>query len=113
MHYPEMWGFVQFSGIKVGQGKESFQMKPEEKAKFSLRQVYYRERGYFKDHGHFTDNIALLGRKHEKREYFFSSFVIRLILLEAKSVSGNNSHLDLLHHPFVWNRRCKNHKPAL
>lgn len=95
MHYPEMWGFVQFSNIKVGQGKESFQMEPEEKAKFSLRQVYYRERGYFKDHGHFTDNIALLGLDNIKLEGYtwppkiqctWNLFEARLESLDGKEV---------------------------
>ena len=61
MHYPEMWGFVQFSSMVAGSGKDTFEMKFEEKAKWSLRQIYYREREYFLTHGRFTDEFSSLG----------------------------------------------------
>jgi len=43
IHYPEMWGYVQFSAKVAGQGRDSFQEKPEEKVKWALRRVYYAE----------------------------------------------------------------------
>ncbi len=42
MHYPEMWGFVQFSA-RTG-GAEAFQRDPEGAVAWKLRLVYYAER---------------------------------------------------------------------
>jgi hypothetical protein len=61
IHYPEMWGYLQFSDVKVGEGKEKFVERPEEAAKWALRQVYYKEKTYFLNHGEYTDDLAALG----------------------------------------------------
>lgn len=58
MHYPEMWGFVQFSAKIVGQGTDEFQLGPEENARWALRQVYYQQRNYFEQFGKYTSNIS-------------------------------------------------------
>ncbi len=47
MHYPEMWGYLQFSKETVGTKKVSFIKKNEEGAKWYLRLIYYKERNYF------------------------------------------------------------------
>lgn len=39
MHYPEMWGTVQFSTKVVGEGEEAFVMRPEEETKKILRSL--------------------------------------------------------------------------
>ncbi len=44
MHMPERWGFVQFSGVEVGRGTEPFVDDPNERVKWALRQLYYRQR---------------------------------------------------------------------
>ena len=61
LHYPEMWGFVQFSDKIAGSGTAEFQYRKEEDAKWALRQVYYRQKKYYSTHGKFSDNIADLG----------------------------------------------------
>ena len=61
MHYPEMWGYVQFSVAESGKGSAAFVPQPAEEAKALLRKVYYRERMYRKEHGRFTDDFGLLG----------------------------------------------------
>jgi hypothetical protein len=61
IHYPEMWGFVQFSGKIVGSGEDVFELKPEESAKWALRQVYYRQKSYYLNHGQFANNLSGLG----------------------------------------------------
>ena len=66
MHYPEMWGFVQFSEKSVGTGDDSFVFHPEEKAKWALRQIYYKERQYWSKHGRYTSNITALGLTAQK-----------------------------------------------
>jgi hypothetical protein len=63
MHYPEMWGFVQFSGTTVGTGVEQFKWNPIEDVKWTLRRIYYAERQYFLNHNVFTNDISVLGIK--------------------------------------------------
>ncbi len=61
MHYPEMWGFVQFSDKTVGSGDDPFVWNSVEDAKWDLRLIYYAERQWFNDNGSFTDDPAKLG----------------------------------------------------
>ncbi|HDL17951.1 MAG TPA: carbohydrate-binding family 9-like protein [Bacteroidetes bacterium] len=61
MHYPEMWGFVQFSGKTAGTGTDSFISNPEEAVKWALRQVYYREKTYFLEHGKYCEKYSRFG----------------------------------------------------
>jgi hypothetical protein len=72
MHYPEMWGFVQFSDKIVGQGMDEFLFNPEENVKWALRQVYYQQRNYFEQFGKYTENLfdlKLDGLKIEGYEF--------------------------------------------
>lgn len=61
IHYPEMWGFVQFSAKVPGRGKEKFVRRPEEKVKRALRRIYYAERARRFEHGEFSADLAALG----------------------------------------------------
>lgn len=61
MHYPEMWGFVQFSGKSAGEGSDPFVWNRDEEIKWVLRQVYYLQRDHQRRHGSFTDDPSLLG----------------------------------------------------
>ena len=61
VHYPEMWGFVQFSEKVAGSGEDPFVFLPEENAKWALRQIYYKERNYFAKNHAFVDDLATLG----------------------------------------------------
>jgi hypothetical protein len=71
MHYPEKWGFVQFSSRAAGEGgAEPFVMRPEERAKWALRRVYYRQKAYFEEHGAYTDSPAALGLQEIRVEGF-------------------------------------------
>ena len=60
MHYPEMWGFVQFSDTIVSHGAADFKWNPDEDAKWILRRIYYAENHYKFDHGEYTDDISTL-----------------------------------------------------
>jgi hypothetical protein len=60
VHYPEMWGFVQFSSRTAGQGTDLFVAHPEDALKWMLRVVYYRERAWRAQHGFWTDDLAKL-----------------------------------------------------
>lgn len=60
MHYPEMWGVVQFSNTSVGELPPDFKENPEEQIKWYLRQLYYRQREWRENHGAYTDEIEEL-----------------------------------------------------
>ncbi len=76
MHYPEMWGFIQFSDKAVGSNKVSFVENKDEAAKWYLRMIYYKERNYFEAHGKFTKNLENLGLKVSSIEGYSKSPVI-------------------------------------
>jgi len=63
IHYPEMWGYVQFSSRLPGKGREKFVPRPEDKVKWALRQVYYAERAYEFERSDFSPDLATLGLK--------------------------------------------------
>jgi len=54
MHYPEMWGFVQFSERVAGAGEDEFVERSIERARWALRQLYYAERNWHAEHGRYT-----------------------------------------------------------
>ena len=45
MHYPEMWGFVQFSSLPVSQ-QTDFKWDATENIKWELREIYYAQKNY-------------------------------------------------------------------
>ena len=61
MHYPEMWGYVQFSYKVVNHGSDNFIIRPDEKIKWLLREIYYKEKSYFLVHKSYTSNLQILG----------------------------------------------------
>jgi hypothetical protein len=60
MHYPEMWGYLQFSSIECGKGTMNFSPEPDSEIKWSLRTLYYAQRVFATKNGIYTDNIASL-----------------------------------------------------
>lgn len=68
LHYPEMWGFMQFSGRVAGEGEEEFRLDPDEQIKWALRRVYYRLKGHHLNHGVYTDDASLLSLDEIIRE---------------------------------------------
>jgi hypothetical protein len=60
MHMPERWGYVQFSGIEAGHGTDRFVDDPNERVKWALRRLYYRQRAFRATHGHYAATVDLL-----------------------------------------------------
>lgn len=56
MHRPETWGYVQFAGHET----DVFVDRPDEKVKWALRQLYYRQKAYFAENKKYTINAASL-----------------------------------------------------
>jgi len=63
MHYPEMWGYVQFTVMKAGCGKVDFISSDLEKIKWYLRNIYYLQKSYFEKNKKYARNISVLGIK--------------------------------------------------
>ena len=62
MHYPEMWGIVQFSSRVVGQGADAVSVVTAvDRAKWELRRVYYRQQSWFSRHRSYTKDLTDLG----------------------------------------------------
>lgn len=59
MHYPELWGYVVFAD-EAGEPSAAFELPADERIKWELRKLYYRERNYNEAHGAFTSDAALL-----------------------------------------------------
>ena len=60
MHYPEMWGIVQFTLAEAGSQDVSFVDDPAEPARWALRELYYAEANYRARHGTYTSNLSIL-----------------------------------------------------
>ena len=60
MHYPEMWGLVQFTERKNSDESVEFDFPVLDKIKWALRQIYYRERAYFGSYNRFTGSLKEL-----------------------------------------------------
>jgi len=57
MHYPEMWGFVQFSDKSPKVAGVNFERLNKEDIKWYLRQLYYREHEFRKKNDAFTSHL--------------------------------------------------------
>ncbi len=65
MHYPEMWGYVQFSDLVAGgetAPQEAFRPDPWGAARAELQRVYYAQRDYWNRTGTFATSAAALRR---------------------------------------------------
>jgi hypothetical protein len=60
MHMPERWGTVQFSSVEAGAGATPFVDEPNDRVKWALRRLYYRQRQYHAAHGRYTSDLAAL-----------------------------------------------------
>ncbi len=66
MHYPERWGYVQFSNKLVGHDTISFELPYPERIKRYLWLFYYKEKEYADKHHIYCSHIQTLGYKNDK-----------------------------------------------
>ena len=60
MHMPDLWGLVQFTRTIVGQKKVDFHADELDRIKWTLRQVYYRQRNHFFIKEQYTPSLDTL-----------------------------------------------------
>jgi hypothetical protein len=110
MHYPEMWGFVQFSNEISGNKNVSFIENGEEDAKWFLRHIYYLEREYFEKHGTFTDDLNKLGiNKKSIPGYIFPPVIeCTTSMFEASlHTEDGNEKISIRNDGLVWISQVK------
>ena len=61
MHYPERWGFAQFSSNPVGSVKAEFQLPVEEKLSKYLWLIYYKQQQFRREYGIYSNELSRLG----------------------------------------------------
>lgn len=57
MHYPEMWGVVQFSSTVAGRGSDPFVADPDDRARWALRRLYYAQRNHRATTGNYARQV--------------------------------------------------------
>ncbi|MBU0983511.1 MAG: carbohydrate-binding family 9-like protein, partial [candidate division Zixibacteria bacterium] len=60
MHYPEMWGLVQFSTLKAAEKTVDFVPSANEEVKWALRRYYYAQRTHRMQYGVYADDVERL-----------------------------------------------------
>ncbi len=60
MHMPERWGYVQFSAAPAGGEATPFLEDRNERVKWALRRLYYRQRQYRTAHGRYASDPGAL-----------------------------------------------------
>ena len=63
MHMPERWGFVQFADAPAGTRAVSFEEDPNERVKWALRRLYYRQRRQLASNGRYARTLDALDAK--------------------------------------------------
>lgn len=66
IHYPEMWGYVQFTATEAGKAKEYCDEDPDAEVKWALRRIYYRQRNFLAEKGRFALNLEELNLAKDK-----------------------------------------------
>ena len=61
MHFPERWGYVQFSDAAAGSAAAPFIENRNERVAWALRRLYYRQNQYRTKHGRFASDLTELG----------------------------------------------------
>jgi len=93
MHYPEMWGFVQFSVNPVGPKRNMFIFNQDEKIKWILRKIYYKQRTFYMQNGNFAKDISKLQLKIQK-EYKPEIYVTPNYFEAVIETGAKTFHID-------------------
>lgn len=87
-HMPEMWGYLVFT-----ENGEEYPLPADDKVKFALRKLYYRQHAYACEHGAFSsDAAALLGE--EAALYGVRAYVTPSMFEGVAEYQGEIYHID-------------------
>jgi len=93
MHYPERWGYLQFSEILAGKGSVEFVVKADEDLKWNLRTLYYAQRNYAAEKGSYTSNTDELYKYGYEKDVYEPCIQLKPDGYEAYWQSGNSQLL--------------------
>jgi hypothetical protein len=60
MHMPERWGYVHFAAGQAGRTPTEFEEDSNERVKWALRRLYYRQRQYRAAHGRYASDLEAI-----------------------------------------------------
>lgn len=107
MHMPERWGYVQFTDVVAGSNMVSFAEDPNERIKWALRQLYYRQLDFHDTHGRYADDLADLNSSAITVEGLVFEPELRktqsMYEITAPGVDGVTVHIR--HDGRVWSTR--------
>jgi Carbohydrate family 9 binding domain-like len=98
MHMPERWGYVQFSRMLAGKGTQAFVEDPNERVKWALRRLYYRQRRIREANGNYATSLDALNPADIRVDGIDFRPVIHatasLYEITAKGVNGAVVHIN-------------------
>jgi hypothetical protein len=104
MHMPERWGVVQFSDVPAGAETTAFVEDPNDRVKWALRRLYYRQRQFRTAHGRYATNLAQLdaGRIAVVGLEFRPSMEVTDSLYEIRATGFNGAVVRIRQDGKVW-----------
>jgi Carbohydrate family 9 binding domain-like len=104
MHMPERWGLVQFSDVPAGDATTPFVEDRNERVKWALRRLYYRQRDYRSAHGRFADDLSQLNVRdiHVDGIDFTPSLQVTDSLYELRAPGFDEAVVHLRQDGRVW-----------
>ncbi len=98
MHMPERWGVVQFSRLGPGTTTEAFVEDPNDRVKWALRRLYYRQRAYRTANSRYAATLDALKPLEVRVEGLDFQPVMHatpsLYEITAKGFDGTVVHID-------------------
>ena len=104
MHYPEMWGFVQFSTAPAGDSEVAFVPDRNHRERQTLFEIYYAEREHHGNNGAYTDSLAELGLPEPRRTVLLwpPSIAVTPGMFEARIGTHDGGTLHISHDGHIW-----------
>lgn len=104
MHKPERYGYVQFADEVVGRGTASFTDPPNERVKWALRRLYYRQNEYRERNGRYAPTLSELNAGEitvEDRD-FRPTLQTTQSMYEITASGANGTIVHIRHDGKVW-----------
>jgi hypothetical protein len=104
MHMPERWGVMQFSDLAAGAGTARFVEDQNDRVKWALRQLYYRQRKYRAANKRYASDLAMLQADNIRVEglTFAPKLQVTDSLYEITASGFNGAVLHLRQDGKVW-----------
>ena len=103
-HMPERWGYVQFADSQAGARTDAFVDDPNERVKWALRRLYYRQRRFRAVTGRYAEDLGLLDAADVRVEGWDLGLSMQatrdMYRIDAKGFGGAVAHIQ--HDGKVW-----------